>query len=171
MSTSTFFVPKKAHGELIGKGGATIKKLQEDYKVEIRMPRKEDGSDEVVVIGVPSDIEKLRHEFERLLGFKVDLGTRRKERTAKKNNKRKPKKLVLQVSEKPIETVLLDIPRSSHGLIIGKGGAILKQIQTISGRFFFGFFFLRFVLLLNFLFSAFVCFWCRLYHCNPQQRG
>jgi len=103
MSTLNIYLPKRTHTEIIGKGGATIKKLSTDFNVSIKVPNKDDPSCMVTILGSPDNASKARLEIEKLIGFKA--------------------------SDEPLVTVHLDVSPSYHGLIIGKAGATLKDLE------------------------------------------
>lgn len=66
------YVPAAFHPRLIGKGGATVKQLQTDHNVRIKIPNKEENSDEIVIVGPNEDVQKAWKSMETLLGFKVE---------------------------------------------------------------------------------------------------
>lgn len=107
MSKLSLYVPKKSHFNLIGKGGSTVKLLQEDFKVKVNIPRKEDESTIVTISGQESDCEACHKEIEHILGFSVGTS--------------------------PLEVVVLDIPKNKHGAILGSGGSTIKSLQEKTG--------------------------------------
>jgi len=100
-------VPKRRHFELIGKGGATIKQLQQDYNVKIELPGRDEASNEVVITGNQGDLEKVHQEINAILGIKT--------------------------SQDPLTTMNLDIPAQHHGALIGRGGNTLRDLEKKFG--------------------------------------
>jgi len=57
-------VPFEYHKNIIGKGGAFLRQLQDRFRVSCKMPKAEEQNDTIVLIGVPSDIEKAKQKIE-----------------------------------------------------------------------------------------------------------
>lgn len=98
-------IHESKHGALIGAKGATLQKLKDDHKVAIELPKKGSGSHVVVISGEAAARGRAQVAIEALLGYKVEADT-------------------------PLEKTTVEIPPASHGKLIGKGGANLKQLQT-----------------------------------------
>lgn len=105
--SSVFQVPKKFHFELIGKGGATVKRISQTHKVRINIPRNEDTSNGIEVSGKPDDVEQVRLEFERVLG--------------------------LSVTTQALQKIAFDVAKPKHGVLIGPKGATIRQLEKDSG--------------------------------------
>lgn len=52
-------VPSEYHRSLIGTKGATIRKLSEDYNVQIKVPNQEQNADIIKITGVQKDIDEV----------------------------------------------------------------------------------------------------------------
>jgi rRNA processing protein Krr1/Pno1 len=98
-------VPKALHSRLIGKGGATIKDLQQRSGARINIPRPEEATNSIRLEGTPEAIRKVRGDIEQLLNLKLA------EAGAKNTDE------------------FLEVPKNKHSLIIGKGGSNLRELQ------------------------------------------
>jgi len=76
MSTETIQIPKRSHGVLIGPGGATVNKIKAacGSGFQIVIPKRDEASDEVKLIGTPAQIEIARKEIQALLAPKYITG-------------------------------------------------------------------------------------------------
>jgi len=105
------YVPKSAHGAIIGRGAANIKRLEQDYNVRVRVPRADELSEIVTVQSMAgaaaNATAKVKKEIEDVVGYEV--GT------------------------EPLITANFDINPSKYGLIIGKSGSTLRQLQAECG--------------------------------------
>jgi len=106
-SKVSLHVPKKSHSSLIGKGGSTVKSLQEDFNVRINIPRREDVSSVITISGDESDVEACHKEIEYILGFKVGTDN--------------------------FVKVVLDVPKNKHGIILGSGGSNIRELESKTG--------------------------------------
>ena len=52
-------IPKKYHGKIIGHAGNNVFKLKVTYNVDIAMPRLNDGSDLITIVGKKDQVDKL----------------------------------------------------------------------------------------------------------------
>jgi len=100
-------IPKRRHYELIGKGGSTVKQLQQSYNVKIDIPGRDEQSNEITITGNPDNFPKLQSEIESILGIKI--------------------------SKDPLTIMYLDIPLQHHGALIGKGGSNLHELERKFG--------------------------------------
>jgi len=109
-----YFIPSKLHWKIVGKGGATITKLNEQHNVKIKVPPKESDSHQITISGPLKNIHEAVKEIAEIVGFPPSLH--------------------------PIATVKLDIPRTQYGVIIGKDGSHLRELSktgcfiTIPGK-------------------------------------
>ncbi len=85
MTTLNIYVPKRLHSDIIGaqlefeiqfllvvgKGGATIKKLSTEYGVSIKIPNRDDPSSMIALLGAPDAVAKAKQEIETITGCKV----------------------------------------------------------------------------------------------------
>ena len=53
-------IDPRVHRRLIGARGATIRRIMEQFKVDIRFPRSNDPNGAVVISGAPEDVEDAR---------------------------------------------------------------------------------------------------------------
>jgi polyribonucleotide nucleotidyltransferase len=106
MSTVNIWISKRTHTDLIGKGGAVVKKLSSDHNVSIKIPQRDDPTSMIQILGTPDNAQKAIKAIEEIIGKSVSL--------------------------EPFVTLQLDIPSSVHGLLIGKGGATLRDIESQS---------------------------------------
>jgi len=105
--TKTFYVPKRSHFNLIGRGGSNVKGLQEDFSVKINIPRKEDNSSQITVTGLESDVLACKGELEHQLGYNI--------------------------GEEEFGQMVLDIPKNKHGIILGSGGSNIRDLEQKTG--------------------------------------
>jgi len=104
MTTSTLQIPKSMHFNLIGKGGSVVRDLQEKFNVRITIPKRDENSNQITLIGKAPDVQKAQQAIEKIVGFKV--------------------------TSQPIIKSSIEVPKEKHGQLIGKGGNILRDIQT-----------------------------------------
>ena len=95
---------KQFHRMLIGKQGAFIRKIREDTQTRIEVPAEDSESDSILIVGKQENVVKAR----RLIEDKV--------------------KELLKIEED-----FIDVPSQFHTALIGKGGAIIKQIRKDCG--------------------------------------
>ncbi|XP_030242598.1 RNA-binding protein Nova-1 isoform X8 [Drosophila navojoa] len=120
-------VPAVASGAIIGKGGETIASLQKDTGARVKMSKSHDfypgttervclitGSVEGIMTVVDFIMDKIRE--------KPDLTTKIIDAESK------------QAQERDKQVKIL-VPNSTAGMIIGKGGAFIKQIKEESGSY------------------------------------
>ena len=70
------YVPPKSHPKIIGKGGATVKAIQTDCNVRIKIPNREENSPQIVIIGARDSVDKAWKQMEQALGAKVLIDPR-----------------------------------------------------------------------------------------------
>lgn len=95
---------KQFHRMLIGKQGIFIRKVREDTQTRIEVPAEDSDSDSITIIGKQENVRKAR----ALIEEKV--------------------KELIKVEEDHVE-----IAHSLHTALIGRGGAIIKQIRADCG--------------------------------------
>lgn len=61
---------KKFHGSVIGKGGATLRKIREDTDTKIELPQENSDSDVIRIIGRKENVQKARA---RILAIEKDM--------------------------------------------------------------------------------------------------
>ncbi|XP_023034603.1 RNA-binding protein Pasilla isoform X2 [Drosophila willistoni] len=120
-------VPAVASGAIIGKGGETIASLQKDTGARVKMSKSHDfypgttervclitGSTEGIMTVLDFIMDKIRE--------KPDLTTKIIDAESKQTQERDKQVKIL-------------VPNSTAGMIIGKGGAFIKQIKEESGSY------------------------------------
>jgi len=95
---------KQFHKMLIGRHGAFIRKIRDDTNTRIDVPSGDSDSDSILIVGRQENVLKAR----KLIEDKV--------------------KELLKIEED-----FIDIPHQLHTALIGKGGAIIKQIRKECG--------------------------------------
>lgn len=55
---------KKFHGSIIGKGGATLKRIREDTNTKIDMPKEGTDSDIIIVTGRKENVDKAKRQLQ-----------------------------------------------------------------------------------------------------------
>lgn len=96
---------KQFHRMLIGKQGAFIRKIREDTQTRIEVPSEDSDSDSITIIGKQENVRKARALIEE-----------------------KVKELV------KVEEDFVEIAHSLHTALIGRGGAIIRQIRQECGN-------------------------------------
>ena len=51
---------KKFHGSIVGRGGATLRKIREDTDTRIELPQENSSSDVITIVGRKENIQKAR---------------------------------------------------------------------------------------------------------------
>lgn len=103
-----FLVPFKFHRYIIGQKGAGVRKLMEEYDVNIGIPPAEKNSDAITITGTA----------DKLAGAKKGLEERVKEIEKDEEDR------VLRNF-----TLMLDVPDQYHSHIIGRRGVIINDIR------------------------------------------
>lgn len=73
LTTVKFQIPHQSHGALIGKGGSILKEIEQKFSVTVNIPKKEEASDVVTVIGSNASCIAARNEFETRLHQSVKV--------------------------------------------------------------------------------------------------
>ena len=60
----TLDIPKDHHRVILGKGGTRLQKLELDTATKINVPRLEDNSRVITIIGTQDGISRARHEIQ-----------------------------------------------------------------------------------------------------------
>ncbi|XP_065187615.1 vigilin-like [Sycon ciliatum] len=102
--TITVPVFKKFHKNVIGRGGAMIRKIRDETGCRIELPKNDADSDVITVIGRKDAVDKAKKAI-----------------------------LAIQDEQGSMVTVELDIPQKYHIAIIGRKGKLLAQIQEECG--------------------------------------
>ena len=95
---------KQFHRMLIGKQGAFIRKIREETSTRIEVPAEDSDSSAILLVGKPENVRKARSLIEA-----------------------KVKELV------KVEEDFVEIAHALHTALIGRGGAIIKQIREECG--------------------------------------
>lgn len=111
----TLDIPNEAVGVIIGRQGSTIRNLQQRTGANIQVARDDEaGSNSemraITIIGVPADVTYARQEIEHLVKSHMD------------------DLMPVGSDERKIK-----IPGESVGIVIGRGGDTIKNIQARSG--------------------------------------
>ncbi|XP_017474327.1 PREDICTED: RNA-binding protein Nova-2 isoform X5 [Rhagoletis zephyria] len=120
-------VPAVASGAIIGKGGENIASLQKDSGARVKMSKSHDfypGTTERVclITGSVDGIMSVMDFIMDKIREKPDLTTKIIDTDSKQNQDRDKQVKIL-------------VPNSTAGMIIGKGGAFIKQIKEESGSY------------------------------------
>ncbi|XP_055901877.1 RNA-binding protein Pasilla isoform X7 [Eupeodes corollae] len=120
-------VPAVASGAIIGKGGDTIASLQKDSGARVKMSKSHDfypGTAERVCL-ITGSVEGIMNVIDFIMDKireKPDLNTKIVDIDSK------------QAQERDKQVKIL-VPNSTAGMIIGKGGAYIKQVKEESGSY------------------------------------
>ncbi|XP_065372348.1 RNA-binding protein Pasilla isoform X3 [Calliphora vicina] len=120
-------VPAVASGAIIGKGGETIASLQKDTGARVKMSKSHDfypGTTERVclITGTVEGILSVLDFIMDKIREKPDLNIKILDAENKQNQERDKQVKIL-------------VPNSTAGMIIGKGGAYIKQVKEESGSY------------------------------------
>lgn len=69
----TLDIPKEHHRVILGKGGAKLQKLELETATKINVPRLEDNSRSITIIGTQDGISRARHEIQLISDEQVLL--------------------------------------------------------------------------------------------------
>ncbi|XP_072160379.1 far upstream element-binding protein 1 isoform X2 [Bemisia tabaci] len=139
-------VPQPAVGVVIGKGGEMIKKIQQETgaKVQFQQNREEGpGERRCILQGTPSQIEEARQRIEDLIESVMvrmrrdseggrGRGGRNDQRGGGRDRDRNSRDWDGRGGGDKQETTL-SVPASKCGVIIGKGGETIRQINQQTG--------------------------------------
>eukprot|EP01012_Entosiphon_sulcatum_P047379 TRINITY_DN6428_c0_g1_i2.p1 TRINITY_DN6428_c0_g1~~TRINITY_DN6428_c0_g1_i2.p1 ORF type:complete len:1282 (+),score=318.03 TRINITY_DN6428_c0_g1_i2:45-3890(+) len=109
--TETITVERSLHSWLIGKAGASIKRIRDETGVQINLPSREAASDEIVLKGTEENVEKAK----RLIQKRVRAG--------------------MDDRDAVVEEVPFD--KQLSAAIIGKGGETIRKLRDETGCSFF----------------------------------
>ena len=112
----TILIPSHIVSVLIGKGGSQIKKFQTQSQTEISVIDKMAGMQErqVKIHGLPEDIKNAIESIHRLIKDRVISPEPHKGESINKSK----------------TYIKFIVPKSSVGILIGKGGAFAKEIKS-----------------------------------------
>lgn len=97
-------IPKEHHRFILGPKGARLQKLELDTATKIQMPRSDEASDAIVLIGTKEGVEKARHEIQLISDEQAKLAMER-----------------------------LPIPKVFHPFIQGPGNRTVNDLTTSYG--------------------------------------
>jgi len=103
MATLELQLPPQKHHLVIGSGGATIKALKADFNVSVNVPKKEENSTTITLIGEPGAVAKAKAKIDEIVG--------------------------ISLSSKPLLIAQVKIPANKISLLIGPKGVNEKKIQ------------------------------------------
>jgi len=96
---------KDFHKNVIGKGGATIRKIRDDTDTKIDLPSESSDSDLITITGKKSNVEAARVQLENI-----------------------------QLTQGNITEVVVSIPSEFHSSMIGAKGRLMKSIMDECGN-------------------------------------
>ncbi len=117
-------IPSALAGSIIGRGGERISQLQKDTECRVKMSKANEfypNTNERICLVIGS-IKAVQKAHEIIL-----------ERMQEKTESARPHEL--DYAESRLSQIKLLIPKNTAGLIIGRSGAIIKQIKDESGAF------------------------------------
>jgi len=95
---------KQFHKYIIGKGGATIKKIRQDTDTKVDLPESGSDSDMITITGKKANVEKAQKQIQQIQSEQADV-----------------------VSDE------VKIPAKIHNTIIGAGGKLIQSIMDDCG--------------------------------------
>ena len=95
---------KQFHKFIIGKGGATIRKIRQDTDTKVDLPESGSDSDMITITGKKANVEKAQKQIQQIQAEKAD-----------------------------VVVVDLIIPAKIHNTIIGAGGKLIQSIMDDCG--------------------------------------
>jgi polyribonucleotide nucleotidyltransferase len=101
--TLTLHIPKSKQALIVGKGGATIKALQDEYGCRIALPPADNASREVTIRGPHAAVAQLCSRLESVIGLRVGTA--------------------------PLSIGRFSVPCATHGVLVGKAGAKLRELE------------------------------------------
>eukprot|EP00299_Pterocystis_sp_00344_P018688 c9322_g1_i1.p1 GENE.c9322_g1_i1~~c9322_g1_i1.p1 ORF type:complete len:776 (+),score=196.88 c9322_g1_i1:67-2394(+) len=99
----SFLIPKLKHTAIIGAQGRNVQLIQSETGARVAIPSKDISSSIVQIFGDPTAIESARSRIQQLLNIPLVGGD--------------------------IRTVVIDVPKRVHPILIGKGGAKLTELE------------------------------------------
>ena len=130
-------VPKNAVGLIIGNGGNTIKKMQEDYDVRIQfkpdLPNQDPSTKICQILGEPDNYQNCAQKIlEMISSMEV-----RKDNQYGGGGESHGDHLTQQFSAPMVDTsqtvVQMSVPATKAGLVIGKSGEVIRLLKLQSG--------------------------------------
>ncbi|KAK3556433.1 hypothetical protein QTP70_008283 [Hemibagrus guttatus] len=139
MDYTEISVDPKFHRHLIGKGGANINRIKDQYKVSVRIPPDNEKSNLIRIEGDPQGVKEAKKELLELASrmviinfpdpsHKSDIVQLRGPRTEVEKCTKFMQKMVAEMVENSY-SVSVPIFKQFHKNIIGKGGANIKKIR------------------------------------------
>ena len=95
---------KQFHKYVIGKGGATIRKIRTDTDTKIELPESESDSDVIAITGKKENVEKAQKMLQQI-----------------------------QTEMADVVTVEIKIPSKIHNTMIGSGGKLIQSVMDDCG--------------------------------------
>lgn len=129
-------VPGDRVGLVIGKGGETIKMIQQQTECSVQVAKENDpdGMRTITLIGSQQAIDLAREEIQKIVDKRPDRiggpGLRPGLGSGMWGPGMGPAHLLAGGEE---QSVVIKVPNNMVGLIIGKGGETIKSLQTRSG--------------------------------------
>lgn len=120
--TSEVPVPRDVVGFVIGKGGETIKRIQQESgcKVQFTMPDNGVGPDRVCLLqGEPQQIDDATQKIREIIDSSRSRGP--------------PHSRGPPPNAPGVRSIEIPVPSHKCGIVIGKGGETIRQINQISG--------------------------------------
>ncbi|XP_045512518.1 far upstream element-binding protein 1 isoform X2 [Pieris brassicae] len=142
VTSSEVLVPKTAVGVVIGRNGDMIKKIQSDSgcRVQFHQEREEGPGDKRCYLqGLPHQVDHARQMIEDLINsvnvssFEQLAIRSGRGRAGKNNNPGNDRDSQQWQDNTPEVRVTFSMPNVKCGLIIGRGGEVIKQINAQSG--------------------------------------
>ncbi|XP_050673096.1 far upstream element-binding protein 2 isoform X3 [Leptidea sinapis] len=135
-TSAEVLVPKIAVGVVIGRGGDMIKKIQSDSGCRVQFHQERDegpGDKRCYLQGQPHQVDQARQMIEDLINS-VNLAIRSgRGRPGNKNGGRDRDNQQQWQDNQPEVRVNFSVSNAKCGLIIGRGGEVIKQINAQSG--------------------------------------
>ncbi|XP_022125853.2 far upstream element-binding protein 2 isoform X5 [Pieris rapae] len=143
VTSSEVLVPKTAVGVVIGRNGDMIKKIQSDSgcRVQFHQEREEGPGDKRCYLqGLPHQVDHARQMIEDLINSvnvssfeQLAIRSGRGRAGNKNNNPGNDRDSQQWQDNTPEVRVTFSMPNVKCGLIIGRGGEVIKQINAQSG--------------------------------------
>lgn len=136
-NSTEVLVPKVAVGIVIGRGGDMIKKIQAETGARVQFHQERDdgpGDKRCYLQGKPHQVDQARQMIEDLIS-----SVNRREQESRPNRRAPPQRNgdrggeFQQWQESPEIRVTFTVSNLKCGLIIGRGGEVIKQINAASG--------------------------------------
>jgi len=113
-ATELMEIPAAKAGAVIGRGGETIKRLQERFCVSMKMSQEStcpSGKKTLCIVGSATNVENAKKSVLEIV-----------ETT--------PERVPMQPRSSPVAVIEAVVPRSAAGVIIGKQGDTIKRLQA-----------------------------------------